>query len=339
MCPTYIAGLIGPDDRKSVQPMAAHNGDIPYDRLHHFVSTGVWDSAPLEAALWRHADHLVGGKRSWLIIDDTSLPKKGEHSVGVAPQYASTLGKKANCQTLVSVTLASREVPLMLSLRLFLPDIWTAYPTRLKRAGVPLEHQGSRTKPEMAIEEIDRLCAAGVRFGCVLADAGYSLSAPFRQALSARNLRWAVGIPRHQKVYSTDVELVFPARKRGPSRMHPVPDQHMPGEEAWLIGEHRSTGERKYYLSNLSADTSLRRLAAAIKARWVCEQTHQQLKEELGLDHFEGRSWTSLHRHALMSMMAYAFLQSRRLTAVGRKKRVIGPPPHPQSASNTTGHS
>lgn len=167
----------------------------------------------------------MGGERSWLIIDDTSLPKKGDHSVGVALQYASTLGRKANCQTLVSVTLASREVPLMLSLRLFLPDIWTADLARLKRAGVPLEHQGSRTKPETAIEEIDRLCAAGVRFGCVLADAGYGLSAPFRQALSARNLRWAVGIPRHQKVYSADVELVFPARKCGPSRMHPLPDQ------------------------------------------------------------------------------------------------------------------
>ncbi|GBR51744.1 hypothetical protein CSR02_04620 [Acetobacter pomorum] len=108
MCPAYIAGLIGP-------------GDIPYNRLHHFVSAGVWDSAPLEVALWRHADHLMSGKRSWLIIDDTSLPKKGEHSVGVAPQYASTLGKKANCQTLVSVILTSHEVPLMLSLRLFLP--------------------------------------------------------------------------------------------------------------------------------------------------------------------------------------------------------------------------
>lgn len=102
--------------------------------------------------------------------------------------------------------------------------------------------------------------------------------------------------------------------------------QHVPGEEAWLIGEHRSTGERKYYLSKLPADTSLRLLAAAIKARWVCEQAHQQLGEKLGLDHFEGRSWTGLHRHALM---AYAFLQSRRLRAVGRKKRATGPPPQP----------
>lgn len=94
----------------------------------------------------------------------------------------------------------------------------------------------------------------------------------------------------------------------------------MPGEEAWLVGEHRSNGERKYYLANLPADTPIKDVAGAIKARWICEQAHQQLKEELGLDHFEGRSWTGLHRHALMTMMAYAFLQTRRLAQAGGKK-------------------
>lgn len=94
----------------------------------------------------------------------------------------------------------------------------------------------------------------------------------------------------------------------------------MPGEETWLVGEHPSNGERKYYLSNLPADTPIKALAGAIKARWICQQAHQQLKEELGLDHFEGRSWTGLHSHALMTMMAYAFLQSRRLAQAGRKK-------------------
>ena len=95
----------------------------------------------------------------------------------------------------------------------------------------------------------------------------------------------------------------------------------MPGEEVWLIGEHRSNGERKYYLSNLPPDTPLKALAGTVKARWVCEQAHQQLKEELGLDHFEGRSWTGLHRHALMTMIAYAFLQSRRLQQAGGGKK------------------
>lgn len=105
-------------------------------------------------------------------------------------------------------------------------------------------------------------------------------------------------------------------------------NQHLPGKGVWLVGEHRSTGERKYYLSNLPADTSIKTFAGAIKARWICEQAHQQLKEELGLDHFDRRSWIGLHRHALMTMIAYAFLQSRRLTAAGRKK-VSGPPPQP----------
>ena len=390
MCPAYIAGLIGPGDRKSIQPMAARAGEIPYDRLHHFVSAGTWDTAPLEAALWRHANQLVGGPRSFLIVDDTALPKKGTRSVGVAPQYASSLGKNANCQTLVSLTLAAHEVPVMLGLRLFLPDSWITDPTRMARARVPEDHRTARTKPEIAITEIDRLREAGVRFGCVLADAGYGLSAPFRQALSVRGLNWAVGVPRHQKVYPHDVRLIFPESARGRPRVRHVPDQlsvkaeavletatwrriswrrgtkaglaarfaavririadgppqrigtlgsqHMPGEEAWLVGERRTGGERKHYLSNLPADTAIRDLARAIKARWVCEQAHQQLKEELGLDHFEGRSWIGLHRHALLGMMAYAFLQSCRLKAAGRKKNHHGSTAPAQPAGDQAGH-
>jgi SRSO17 transposase len=106
-----------------------------------------------------------------------------------------------------------------------------------------------------------------------------------------------------------------------PQRIKDKGQQHLPGEEAWLIGEHRTSGEKKYYLANLPAATDLRTLAAKIKARWICEQAHQQLKEELGLDHFEGRSWQGLHRHALMTMIAYAFLQHRRLAQAGRKKK------------------
>jgi SRSO17 transposase len=106
-----------------------------------------------------------------------------------------------------------------------------------------------------------------------------------------------------------------------PQRIRDKGQQHLPGEEAWLVGEHRASGEKKYYLANLPAKADLRTLAATIKARWICEQAHQQLKEELGLDHFEGRSWQGLHRHALMTMIAYAFLQSRRLKTARRKKK------------------
>ncbi len=94
--------------------------------------------------------------------------------------------------------------------------------------------------------------------------------------------------------------------------------QHAPGDEVWLVGERRASGERKYYLANLPADAPLGMLAATIKARWVCERAHQQMKEELGLGHFEGRSWTGLHRHALMTMIALCFLQHLRLEQAGR---------------------
>ena len=206
MCPSYVAGLIGPGDRKSVQPMAACSGDASYDQLHHFVSSGVWDTAPLEAALLTEADAQIGGDDAWLIINDTSLPKKVTHSVGVAPQYASTLGKTSNCQTLVSLTLARREMPVMIGLRLFLPESWTSDPARLDRAKVPEAHCDYRTKPEIALEEIDQARQAGVRF---VADAGYGLFAPFRQGLSERGLTWAVGIPYKQKVYPADVSIIL----------------------------------------------------------------------------------------------------------------------------------
>jgi SRSO17 transposase len=374
MCPLYVAGLIGPGERKSLQPMAARVAPADYDQLHHFVAVGPWDEAPLEAELLAQANRLVGGPDAILVIDDTALLKKGSHSVGVASQYAGVVGKNANCQTLVSLTLAKGEVPVPIVLRLFLPETWIKDPERLRHAGVPEAFWVERSKPEIALEELKHLLQAGVSFGAVVTDAGYGMSAPFRQGLSALGRLWAVGIARTQKVYPADVQMIAAPPPRGRPRKTPIPDeeavaaeamlaksswqritwrrgtkgplrakfaavrvrvadgpevrlqgrtgQHLPGDEVWLVGEHRTSGERKYYLSNLPPDTSLKQLASLIKARWVCEQAHQQLKEELGLDHFEGRSWRGLHRHALLTLIAYLFLQHLRLRAApgGKKK-------------------
>src|SRR6195256_1017261 len=162
MCPLYVSGLIGPGDRKSIQPMARQLALGQCDQLHHFIAAGVWDATPVETELLIQADRLVGGNDAVLVVDDTAIPKKGKHSGGVAAQYASALGKTANCQTLVSLTLARGEVPVMLALRLFLPDSWASNPARLKRAGVPVEYRTASTKPEIALAEIDRVITAGV---------------------------------------------------------------------------------------------------------------------------------------------------------------------------------
>jgi SRSO17 transposase len=289
----------------------------------------------------------------------------------VKRQYCGQLGKKANCQVLVSLTLARAEVPVCIGLRLFLPEDWCTDGARRAAVGVP-EAITCRPKWQIALDEIDRVLASGARFGCVLADAEYGRAAEFRHGLSERQLSYAVGILPTQKVYPADVVLSHPARKpTGRPRKHPVPSavsvaaaellearpeafraiswrtgtkgplkaafaaarvriadgptaaraQHLPGDEAWLVGEHRATGERKYYLTNHPAETPLETLAALIKARWVCEQMHQQLKDELGLDHFEGRSWRGLHHHALLCRLAFAFLQHLRLRERGEKRR------------------
>jgi SRSO17 transposase len=361
--PLYLRGLLGPGERKSLLPMAARLGLSGHDQLQHFIASPAWDDGPLWRVLAEKADGLVGGPKAVLVIDDTALPKKGARSVGVARQYCGQLGKRANCRALVSLTLAGGEVPIPVGLRLFLPEEWTRDPARCAAAGVPEAEVVARGKGEIALAELDRLRAVGARFGIVLADAGDGASAGFRHGLDERGLRWAVGIPRNQKVCGVDVQLVPP----GGRKRRPVPDQeprpaeevlaelpwrratwrhgskgpltarfaavrvrvadgatwannrHLPGDEVWLVGEWRASGERRYYLGNLPPRASLRALAAAIKARWVCEQAHQQLKRELGLGHFEGRSWTGLHRHALMACIAFAYLQHLRLA--GHRRR------------------
>jgi SRSO17 transposase len=362
--PVYLKGLLLPGERKSVEPMAARVAPGEVQQLHHFVAASPWAAAPVEAELVRAADRLVGGPGAVLVVDDTALVKQGAHSVGVQRQYCGELGKKANCQALVSLTLARGEVPVCVGLRLFLPELWAGDPERRRRAGVP-EAVTGRPKWRIALDEIDRVLAAGARFGCVLGDAEYGKAAEFRRGLSERGLTWALGIGPTQKVFPADVTLApRPRSATGRPAKHPVPSapsveaaklfaalprrasrslswrrgtkgplkarfaavrvrvadgpvaaraQHLPGDEAWLVCEERAAGERKYHLANHPAETPLRVLAAAVKARWACEQMHQQMKQELGLDHFEGRSWRGLHHHALLCQIAFAFLQHLRL--------------------------
>ena len=219
--PLYLRGLLGPSERKSLQPMAASLGLSGHDQLQHFIASPAWDDAPLWRVLAEQADRLVGGPEAVLVIDDTALPKKGTLSVGVARQYCGQLGKQANCQALVSLTLAGREVPVPVGLRLFLPEEWTGDPERCAAAGVPDDERGG---PDQGRDRAGRVGPAHRRRRAVRRRAGrcrLRRSAAFRQGLSERGLTWAVGIPRNQKVYGADVQLVPPTgRKR-----RPAPDQ------------------------------------------------------------------------------------------------------------------
>lgn len=363
--PVYLRGLLLPGDRKSIEPIAQRVAPGENEQLHHFVATSTWDTAPLETVHAGRCNELVGDLDAHLIIDDTALPKKGTQSVGVAPQYCGALGKKANCQCLVSLTLARDEVPVPVALRLYLPESWTSDKERRDKARIP-DDIPFRTKWRIALDEVDRLLEHKLQFGDVLADAGYGTCSEFRAGLSKRNLQWTVGVLSTQTAYSASVRIIPPKPKRtsgrpptrgtpsetsrsvvelidelGPSAIRrvtwrtgtkgplsgrfalrrvrpadgprrPPSNHHLPGSEVWLIAEFRSD-ETRYYFSNLPASASVKKIISSVKARWACEQMHQQMKEELGLDHFEGRSWHGLHHHAVLSMIAFAFLQHLRL--------------------------
>src|SRR4051794_40100630 len=137
MAPLYVRGLLGSGGRKSIQPMAERLGLSSHDQLHHFISSPAWDDAPLWRGLAEQGDRQGGGEGAVLVGDDAGLPKKGALSVGVARQYCGALGKVANCQVLVSLTLARGAVPLPVGLRLFLPAAWTDDAERCEAAGVP----------------------------------------------------------------------------------------------------------------------------------------------------------------------------------------------------------
>jgi SRSO17 transposase len=221
--PLYLKGLLLPGERKSVEPLAARVAPGDVQQLHHFVPASPWATAPLEDELVRAADRLVGGPDAGLVVDDTALVKQGRRSVGVKRQYCGQLGKKANCQALVSLTLARAEVPVCVGLRLFLPEDWCADAGRRAAVRVP-EAVRYRPKWQIALDEIDRVLASGARFGCVLADAEYGKAAEFRHGLSERSLPWAVGILPAQKVYPAEATLAYPERKAaGRPRQHPVP--------------------------------------------------------------------------------------------------------------------
>lgn len=231
--PVYLRGLLLPGERKSIEPIVERVAPDEKEQIHHFVAASTWDTAPIEVVHADRCNELVGGPDAHLIVDDTALPKKGSHSVGVAHQYCGALGKQANCQCLVSLTLARNEVPVPIALRLYLPEGWAADPKRRAKARVP-EDISFRPKWRIALDEIDRLLEHNVQFGSVLADAGYGACGEFRNELSKRKLVWTVGILSTQTAYPASVRVSPPKPKRTRGRQ---PTRGTPTEPSQTVAK------------------------------------------------------------------------------------------------------
>jgi SRSO17 transposase len=384
----YLQGLLTDGERKSIEPLSHRvtlpdglTSTDPEQALQQFVSQSPWDH---EAVLRRYRAHLAAtfaSSDAAFVIDDTTFPKQGRHSVGVQRQYCGALGKKANCQAAVSVHYVAPKGHYPLAMRLFLPESWATDAGRSDRAGVPEEYRRERTKGQIALDLLDQVRAEGLPGRVVLADAGYGVSGEFRRALADRGLQYVVGVTDEIVVFTEPPDWDRPAGRGGvgpvggrpqsnpqlrpgsprPVRLRdlaarvplrPVAGRAgtkgpMPGRFAWVrvwpgfgwkrgacagadpvwvLIEETDDGEFKYALSNLPPGTSRVRAARLWKRRWPVEQGYQQMKEELGLDHFEGRSWRGFHHHAAMVMLAYGFLLLERERAE-RERAGGGPAP------------
>jgi SRSO17 transposase len=373
----YCTGLMLPGGRKSVEPMAARTApartSAQHQSLLHFVGVATWSDeevlAKVREMVLPAIEKKDGSIEAW-IIDDTSFPKQGKHSVGVHHQYCGQLGKQANCQVTVSLSIANHSASLPVAYRLYLPEAWTKDRPRRKKAGVPKEIK-FKTKPEIALEQMRWACEAGLPRGVGLMDAAYGNDSRLRAGMTALGVLYVAGILPNTLVWRSGIG---PRRKGKPlnntgRRDEPdlisakeaalgLPKQAWrtvrwrEGSADWLssrfarvrvgVGHNKLVPEKllrewlliewpegepeptKYWLSTLPASVSFRRLVDLTKMRWRIERDYQELKQEVGLGHYEGRGWRGFHHHATLCIAAYGFLIAERATI---------PPSGPRSAA------
>ena len=364
----YSAGLLLPGERKSVEPMAARvapdNVRQTHQSMHHFVADAPWNDDQMLAEVQRQVLPTMtkqGPMVAW-VVDDTGIPKKGKHSVGVARQYCGQIGKQENCQVAVSLSISTWNSSLPVAWRLYLPEVWANDDERRVGAKVP-EDIAFQTKPKIALEQIRRAVDQGLPQGIVLADAAYGVDTQFRTSLTELKLQYAVGIPstvtvwepghaplppeaiegkkgwpakrlrrdaEHPPVSVKQIALSLPpsawktihwregSQRKLTSRFAaaPVRPAHRDEDHAeeWLLiewpkGESEPT---KYWLSTMPRTTKLKDLVKMAKHRWIIERDYEELKQELGLGHYEGRGWRGFHHHATLCIAAYGFLVAER---------------------------
>ena len=357
----YCVGLVAAEGRKSVEPMAAVTApaavSAQHQKLLHFVANAPWSDERVLAkvrelvvpAIERH-----GPIAAW-ILDDTAFPKHGPHSVGVHHQYCGQLGKQANCQVVVTLSIANHHASLPIAYRLYLPKPWAEDAARRNKAHVPRQI-AFKTKPQIALEQIRAACATGIPRGVVLMDASYGSNTALRDNVSALALAYVAGIVPTVKVRAgsegeamarrmsvKEVALGLPKRAwrtitwrdgsadrlrsrfaRVRVRIAPIRRAAGRAEETLLIEwPEGEAGPTKYWLATLDHNIAFRRLVDIAKMRWRIERDYQELKQEIGLGHYEGRGWPGFHHHGTLCIAAYGFLIAERETI---------PPSEPRSA-------
>jgi SRSO17 transposase len=344
----YLEGLIAEVERKNGWQLAEQAGYAHPRGIQRVLDRYVWDADAVRDDLRRWVIQELGDPNGVLVVDETSFPKQGKHSAGVARQYCSTLGKVANCQVGVFLGYASPKGHAGIDRALFIPREWSADPQRCHQAGFAagLPH---RTKPQLALHMVERALDDGVPARWVVADEVYGSDGKLRRALEARDQSYVLAVrgnekpstwppygPPGQVAVSHLVDalcaedwqhLSCGEGSQGP-RVYdwafvPIrPALRAGWVHAVLARRHpERTDEMAYYLVYAPVDMSLEEIVHAAESRWTIEEVFKQAKGQVGLDHYEVRSWQGWYRHITLALLALAAL------SIGMTKR--GRPPVP----------
>ena len=349
----YAMGLMGDGERKSAEPIAARAvgdpklADAYHQRLTYFLGESHWSDEDVRRFSARYVLNEMTKRvpvQTW-IIDDTGFLKQGKHSVGVQRQYSGSAGKVANCQVGVSLSIATSSEHAPIDFELYLPECWTEVPSRRREAHVP-DDIGFRTKPQLAIEMIQRAADNGIPRGVVLADSAYGDSSVFRKQLRELGLDYAVGVHAPTSVWRIDKagrpygkpmsvadvghhaenfrRVTWREGTKGKlwsrfavCRVLPVRDDSndVEAEPVWLVMEWPpdEASSTKFSFSTLPRTVTRKRLVRLIKERYRTERVYEDLKGELGLDHFEGRTFGGWHHHVTVALCCFAFIVAERV--------------------------
>lgn len=331
---------------------SAKHASAEHQRLHHFIANQAWNDRAVRRQSVRYALGELERQESivaW-ILDDTGFLKQGTHSVGVQRQYTGSAGKVTNCQLGVSLSLATPARHLPVDFDLYLPRTWTDTRKRRREARIP-DAIEFRTKPEIGLELVRRAVEDDLPRGIVLGDTAYGNSSIFRMALRSMGLEYALAVDSTTKCWRVDRLL----RRKGDARsvkdwakalgpkkfrritwregtrealsarfafLRVVPS-HDDGidpavrEDVWLVieWEDSESAPTKYYFVAAPSMVSNKQIIRAIKQRWRTERVYEDLKGELGLDHFEGRSYPGWHHHISAVLCCNAFLVAEQARA------------------------
>ncbi len=347
---TYVRGQLSQLPRKSVEPIALAAGLRPRT-LQEFLASDEWDEDKLAAHLRRlivsdHADPQAIG-----VIDESGHPKKGCKTAGASRQYCGNTGKIDNCVMTVHLTYTSFDgmFRTMLDSELYLPECWHADRERCRQARIP-DAVVYRPKYEIALEQLDRALAEGVRFSWITADEWYTQKPAFVQGLEARGQRYVLEMPKNFALWLHDPLTGSPTlakpvenlcrysrvmmrqawqryylkdTEKGPMvwevKYAPcwLPRKDGVVGPYWLVVARNvlAPDEIKYFVSNAAPGVPLPAILHVAFGRWPVERCLQDEKSELGLSHFEVRCYPALKRHLLITQVSHLFLarQTQRL--------------------------